>query len=420
LAGRFVFDLWGGKYGASAQALEQAFQYGLTDAVVVWHNWQRWGYDYRLPDIYPPNPQNGTEAEFKTLVETCRKAGVLFAPHDNYIDFYPDSECFSYKNIVFTAAGAPQKAWFNFGRLAQAYRARPEKVWPFVERNVKLIRDGFAPTAYFIDVWSSAPPYDYWTDDGHFISRDMTRVFWASTFASIRDLLGGAPQISEAGHDQLIGYLDGSQAQLLRVDTTPGRQFVWNLKCADAERTPWMDAAYHDKFIQHGAGYPGRYAGGLDEKAHGIYSDDYISIEVLTGHPAMVASAFSRDVVRKYWLLHDLMRALALRRIESVEFAGGDIHRQHVRWDDGADVWVNRGSTDWQVEGHTLAQYGFYARFHGGEAAIERLSGAVVEWSRTDAALYVNAREAGKPVSFPGAVTDSAFRRENGKQVPLP
>jgi hypothetical protein len=91
-----------------------------------------------------------------------------------------------------------------------------------------------------------------------------------------------------------------------------------------------------------------------------------------------------------------------------------------VRWDDGADVWVNRGSTDWQVEGHTLAQYGFYARFHGGEAAIERLSGAVVEWSRTDAALYVNAREAGKPVSFPGAVTDSAFRRENGKQVPLP
>lgn len=420
LAGRFVFDLWNGKYGASAHALEQAFHYGLTDAVVVWHNWQRWGYDYRLPDLYPPNPQNGTEAEFKTLVETCRKAGVLFAPHDNYIDFYPDSDGFSYKNVAFTAAGVPQKAWFNFGRLAQAYRARPEKVGPVVERNLKLIRDGFAPTAYFIDVWSSAPPYDYWTEDGRFMSREVTRRVWGESFAWIRNHLGGAPQISEAGHDQLIGWLDGSQAQLLRVDTTPGRQFVWNVKCADAERTPWLDAAYHEKFIQHGAGYTSRYPGGLDDKTHGIYSDDYISTEVLTGHPAMVASAFNRDVVRKYWLLHDLMRALALRQIESVKFVGGDIHRQHVRWDDGTDVWVNRGSTDWQVTGHTLAPYGFYARFHGGEAAIERLSGAVVEWSRTAAALYVNAREAGKAVSVPGAVTDSAFRRENGKQVPLP
>ena len=45
-AGRFVFDLWGGRYGESAQALRRAFRYGLTDAMVIWHNWQRWGYDY--------------------------------------------------------------------------------------------------------------------------------------------------------------------------------------------------------------------------------------------------------------------------------------------------------------------------------------------------------------------------------------
>ena len=46
LAGRFVFDLWGGRYGESREALQRAFRYGLTDAAVVWHNWQRWGYDY--------------------------------------------------------------------------------------------------------------------------------------------------------------------------------------------------------------------------------------------------------------------------------------------------------------------------------------------------------------------------------------
>jgi hypothetical protein len=390
LAGRFVFDLWGGKYGTDLKDLEKAFRYGLTDAVVVRHNWQRWGYDYRLPDLYPPNPQNGSEAEFRDIVELCRKAGVLFAPHDNYIDFYPDSEGFTFSNIVFTPAGAPLRAWFNFARLAQSYRARPDKLRPFVERNVKLVRDGFAPTAYFIDVWSSAPPHDFWTSEGEFHSREQTRQVWGDIFAWIRETLGGAPQISEAGHDRLIGYLDGSQAQFLRVDPTPGRQFVWPVKCADAERIPWSDAAYHDIFIQHGAGYSGRYQGGLDERTHGIYSDDYITVEVLAGHPAMVASGFNRDVVRKYWLLHDLMRALALERIEAVEFAAGDLHRQHVLWSNGAEVWVNRGATEWLASGHVLPQYGFYARFPGGAAAIENRDGARIEWSRTADAIYEN------------------------------
>lgn len=53
LAGRFVFDLWGGwRYARVAEQLEKAFRYGCTDALVIYHNWQRWGYDYRLPDIF--------------------------------------------------------------------------------------------------------------------------------------------------------------------------------------------------------------------------------------------------------------------------------------------------------------------------------------------------------------------------------
>jgi len=92
-----------------------------------------------------------------------------------------------------------------------------------------------------------------------------------------------------------------------------------------------------------------------------------------------------------------------------------------VRWDNGAEVWVNRGAGDWAVAEHTLPQYGFYGRFPGGEVAIERIDGAVVEWSKSGAALYVNAREAGRVIRFPGGVTtDSAFRREGDKSTPLP
>ena len=162
----------------------------------------------------------------------------------------------------------------------------------------------------------SVVPYDYWTHDGVFHDRLSTRKVWADTFSWIRHTLGdNAPQISESGHDQLIGALDGGQTNHLRVDTPPEGEMgwtVWNIKVADAERIPWYDAAHHDCFVLHGAGYENRYAGGLDTAMHGIYSDDYITTEVLDGHPAMVSAPMSRDVVRKYWLLHDLMRSLAL------------------------------------------------------------------------------------------------------------
>ncbi len=409
---------------------------------MVWHNWQRWGYDYRLPDVYPPNPEYGTLDEFRQLVDVCKNNGVLFAPHDNYIDLYPDSEGFSYKSVVFTEDGQPRKAWFHHARMAQSYRARPDQLRPLIERNLRLIRAGFAPTAYFIDVWSSIAPYDYWTDSGEFVDRTVTRRAWGEDFAWIRDYLGNnAPQISEAGHDQLIGWLDGAQANHLRVDPN-GAGFTLRVKAADAERIPWLDAAYHERFILHGAGYPDRYAAGLDEATHGIYSDDYIATEVLTGHPGMVSQPFGRDVVRKYWLLDDLMRALAGRRIESVEFVGGDIHHQHVRWEGGGEVWVNRGDMDWTFAGsHKLPPYGFFATVPGAGGtermvAIERDGNGTEEWSRQGSDLYMYQRDRGigyrlkrqqtsalitpLPDSQPGLITlpqDLFFNATEVKQV---
>ena len=403
LAGRFVFDLWGGRYGESRAALERAFRYGLTDAAVLWHNWQRWGYDYRLPDIVPPNPQFGTLEEMQQLIAACRRAGVLFAPHDNYIDFYPDAEGFSYqKHIAFDRNRQPVKAWLNESRGARSYRFRADSVEPFLRRNLAWIRQHMRPDAYFIDVWSSINPYDYWTADGRFFDRIYTRTSWGQHFAWIRDWLGdNAPQISESGHDQLIGWLDGATANHLRVgQPLPGRYAwsVWNWRCDDAQRTVWFDVAHHDRFILHGAGYSSRYEAGLDGRLHGIYSDDYITTEVLTGHPAMVSMPFGRDVVRKYWLTQPLMRALALRTIEAVEFVEGNIHRQRVVWSGGGEVFVNRGQSDWTIEGHALPQYGFFAqvRLRDGDgvvaAAIERRDGVIVEWCRTPQSLYVNGR----------------------------
>jgi hypothetical protein len=400
-AGRFVFDLWGGRYASSTQELKKSFRYGLTDAMVIWHNWQRWGYDYRLPEIYPPNPQFGTENEMRDLIQACREAGVPVALHDNYIDYYPDAKGFSYREtIAYGADGAPVRAWLNEGRNAQSYRYRSDCVEPILKDNLRMIRDNLNPSAYFIDVWSSVRPYDYWTADGKYFNAVYSRNTWGELFAWIREHLGeNAPQISESGHDQLIGWLDGAQANHLRVGQPAAGDYswaVWDWNCDDSERIPWYDAAYHDRFILHGAGYETRYAAGLDTRLHGIHSDDYITTEIMTGHPAMVPGAFDRQVVRKYWLTQDVMRALALRTIESVEFVENDLHRQHIQWSGGGHVWVNRGESDWPIENTTLPQYGFLARIPTEKglvvAAIERRDGLIVESCLSPSAHYVNAR----------------------------
>jgi len=402
-AGRFVFDIWGGRYADIADTMQQMIDYGCTDSLLTVHVWQRWGYDYRLPDIWPPSPYLGTVDDMRKIAAVCKEHDIPWGLHDNYIDFYPDAADYTYRRICFTRSGQPIKAWLNEGRDARSYRWRPDCILPFVQRNLRLIRPAVAPTHYFIDVFTSARTFDYYDLDGTFHPSTETRRCWGEAFAWIRDTLGGnAPTTSEAGHDQLIGYLDGADCQHLQLSDGHQR-FHIHLPCKDWERVLWFDAVNHTRFSLHGVGYSNRYQGFRPRRLHGIVSDDYITAELLMGHALMMdRGGFGREAVRKYWLAQDLIRSLALDTIESVELVGGDIHRQVVTWRSGAKVWVNRGAEDWPVAGKVLPQYGCLAKSGGIETSIERIGGVIVEQSKAPGRWYVNARThaPGRPLAI--------------------
>jgi hypothetical protein len=427
LQGKMCLDYWGTSYQHGIDTVEQLAKYGVTDCVYVWHNWQRWGYDYRLPEIYPAR---GSHAEFLKLAETCRKHGLLFCPHDNYIDFYPDAEGYSYDHIIFNEDGTPQKAWFNKGRGAQSYRWRPDSFQPWMEKNVALLNRDVKPTAYFTDVFTAIAPMDYYDRTGRFHPKSETIRKWAECFDYMREQFGGAPQISEAGSDHLIGHLDGGESDHNSVLRDGAAQWGWRVPCADAERTPWHDMASHGSFVLFAGGLASRYVSGMDRRAHGYGSDDYLSLTVLGGRNPMAEGDSSAETILTYWLLHDVCKELGARQMSSHEFADGNIHRQIVRFGDDAMVWVNRGKDDWKVAGVALPPFGFVANARAIEprtkrvteirAEVRRRDGVVCGYAESGDVIFVDARPARgsfaeanaerKVVDFGPVATNGAFQ----------
>jgi hypothetical protein len=409
-AGRFVFDIWGGKYAEDTAKLRRCFDYGLTNSLVIMHVWQRWGYDYRLPDIFPPLPANGTLEELRALGELCAQRGALWGLHDNYIDIYPDAAGFSYDHVTFSD-GRPRRAWNNEGRQAQSYQFRPDHIMPFLRRNMELIVPALKPGASFVDVFTSLHCMDFQDRFGQQHSKLETQRHWGEAFDYIRRACGNnAPTTSEAGSDQLIGWLDGADCQFLQL-SPKGGAFLNQVACREWARVPWFDAVHHRRFSLHGVGYPGRYEGGRSRENHGIESDDYLSAEILIGHDLMIdLGGMVRGAVRKHWLAQDFIERIAMDDIAGVEFAGGNIQRPIVTWKSGARVFVNRGETDWHVDGRLLPQFGYYAKHGATESSVERIGDAIAEQSRGPGKFYVNGR--GHNPNAPLPVTPAVERLE--------
>jgi len=296
--------------------------------------------------------------------------------------------------ICFSADGKPIRAWYNRGRDAQSYRWRPDCFMPFLKRNLRLIKDGISPTHYFIDVFTSIGCFDFYDNEGKYHPSTETRQNWGKAFAWIRDFLDkNAPTTSEAGHDQLIGYLDGADCQHLTLAKENPQSHMIYLPCDDWERVPWYDAVNHHRFILHGVGYSVRYQGGRSRTEHGINSDDYISAEILEGHALMVDSgSWGRAAVRKYWLAQDIAHNLALKKITDVQMFDNNIHRLIVTWDNGTKVYVNRGKRDWLIEAKILPQYGYLVKGKELISTIEKIDNVFCESTIGPGGWYCNTR----------------------------
>ncbi len=77
LAGRLVVDIWDQGFSGIQQNLASLGDYGITNCVVIIHNWQYAGYDNELPQHYPANPSLGGGGALQAAIAQAQRPNCL-------------------------------------------------------------------------------------------------------------------------------------------------------------------------------------------------------------------------------------------------------------------------------------------------------------------------------------------------------
>ncbi len=110
-ARRLVLDLFSEfPYPTDAELFRRLGRYGCRDLLVLYRNWQQFGYRRRSPALYPANPERGSNEAFRRLVETATGQGWRIALREEYASISPDSPYWDPKVVARESDGQPRRA----------------------------------------------------------------------------------------------------------------------------------------------------------------------------------------------------------------------------------------------------------------------------------------------------------------------
>ena len=407
VSGKLVVDVWGGKYAEIAKNLEQLHAAGLSNCIVLIHDWQNSGYDNGLPTHLPSNAKLGGDEAMKALTATARKLGFTIGLHENYVDYYTNCEKFDEQDIAFDSAGKRMTAWYNEGTKMQSFAVRPSAMLRLAKTQSPEIHQRFGTSAMFLDVNSSVPPWFHVdhrpgeSDTGMFKSTwDTHRALWAME----RQTHSG-PVFGEGGnHWFWSGCLDGVEAELKAGwDNNRGRGVPL-----------FVDfdlLKIHPLQCNHGMGYFERWIA-EDPGAKGLLQDldQYRMQELIFGHTGFLASRFY-TTPQLAWLEHHLTTPVAQRfgtekvtRIEyEVDGAWRDStaaakanqwNRVRVTYGNGLTLTANSASAELKTGAFTLPQFGWLADGAEVTAYTAMRDGVMCDYAQTPESIFANARNA--------------------------
>lgn len=407
LGPRIMLDIWGhsqASYAGDAENLRRLKDLGVDHLAIIQHDWQRFGYDVKLPDHLPANPLYGGDEGMKAFGRVANECGYLWSLHENYIDLYPDAPSYDPAARVLRPDGSPSPAWYNPGTKVQSFGLKCNRALEFARQNSPDIHRRYGTTAAYLDVHTCVPP---WHQLDHEAAQPLAAMaqgkveYDTKLMQFLRDSHAGPLFGEGANHFYWAGRCDGVEAQVQGGE----------------DHQPFLDfdlLKIHPQMVNHGMGYYERwfrqgYNHRLGHETGTLEQiDKYRAMELAYGHAGFVGSPQDRNwhwIVREHHLMHPVQRlygtakpAEILYEVEgqlvtaSVALAAGHTGRQRIRYDNGLTLWVNWQPEPWPIEQRVLPQWGFLALGPQTEAGATLRQGKISDFAACPEYVFADAR----------------------------
>lgn len=414
---RIVLDIWnGGPFDNTASSLVEMAKSGVRDDYIIFHVWQRDGYDNGLPAHFPARDKQGGDEAMRRLTAKAKELGHRLALHENYVDYYPNYEHFTTNDISLNSDGSLEKAWYNPGTKIQSFAVKPGAIMRLAREQSPEIHKRYGTDAGYLDVHSCVPLWFHVDQRAGEPDAGSLQAVWKvhrELFQFSRDTHRG-PETGEGnGHWPWSGWLDGVEAQF-------GTGWPWGEGLAAPLLADFNLLRVHPLQINHGQGYYERWYGHTkpwgDSFPVAVF-DQYRMQEIVFGHIGFLGHDFWRKP-NVAWLEQHLVPPVSARhataRLRDVAYHTGGIWtdtteavkrgaaagltpqenfgRVRIVYDNGLTIVANGLAADFVWDGWTLPPFGWIATNRDFAAGTIRRDGVVVDFVDSPDHRFANAR----------------------------
>ena len=303
-------------HGASVRGSDAAYwtniwRHGMRECVITDHEtgWRDGGESFTFRTRPAPG-KGGDQGQFDYARLMQDQLGFVYGPYNNFTDFAPVNEFWSFDLISRTPDNQLQGAWMR------CYAPKPARAVEYCAKLAPIIQNKFHFSTAYCDVHTAVAPWERVDYD----RRVPGAGTFAATFYSYGEIMlhqknaWKGPVYSEGNHHfYYSGLTDGNYAQ--------DRGY-------DIPNNPWLVdldlRKMHDLNCNFGMGAESMFygestptAGPADKDA---YTDRFLAATVAFGHPGFLCSGGLDKTLRGYYLIQQLAASYTQSPVKSIGY----------------------------------------------------------------------------------------------------
>lgn len=267
--------------------------------------WAYKGYDNGHPDVLPVNEEAGGMSDLCLLAEEFAKNDEIFILHDQYRDYYLDSDGYSANNALVLKDGRffEQSIWAG-GRQNYLCASLAKD---YVKRNVDtLLKEDIKISGYYLDVFT-CNELDECYSNRHPMSRKECAEYRKDCLRYLltKNILTSSEEVSDWSNEVLV-FAHYAPYEFMLKDKDAKRMGkpipLFNLVYHDSLIIPWMMEIYDEDYMLYAllnGGIPYLIREGAYPNTDGFFKSKEISFDEKVKRAKIVAGLHTKLAYRE-------------------------------------------------------------------------------------------------------------------------